>query len=189
MAYGDTVRRAYDPALSDVLADAGEPLTVTHAGKVWKIGFPTQGAKDRYEKLILDREKRLVLRQKEILSPADFSARVDRLAEQIEQRQFATGGVMWVRHAGTAQGWVMWVQALLTTHHPDVTADEVGALVADAGDEVRLALEVLVPTFFAWAVGLFTALVERTGDPTARAMVEPVKMALATVLARWTPSA
>lgn len=196
----EPTRRAYDPALSDVLGDAGLPLSVTAAdGKRWTFGFPTQQAKDRLEKLVFEAERGLIHTQKRtgILTPEEYEARCDKLARQVEERQHATGGLLWLKHTVSGclgDGSVMWVQSLLMEHHPQVTRAEVAKLLAEDGEQVRLVLGVIVPPFVAWVLGLAVPLLDRlvaAGDEKAAdalKKLDAVKAAYPTLLGRSTPT-
>jgi hypothetical protein len=191
----ESARQAYDPArhpsaggsITDVLGDAGPPVTVTDpAGKVWTVGFPTQRAKARYEQLVLDREKKIVLAQKAILPPDDYERRVDKLAEQVNERAFVTGKPLWLKHATTPVGWLVWVQSLLAEHHPDVTFEQTRELLGTTADDVRLALGLVVPSFFAWAFGMVEEMAERTGDDKILDQMRKVKAQLPAILDQLT---
>lgn len=194
MSVSESTRRAYDPAITDAIGDAGHPLSVESGGGRWTFGFPTQAAKDRLEKLVFGEEKRIVLAQESILPPAKFEARVDKLAVQSEERQFATGGVLWLKHAVGPGGMVLWVQSLLMEHHPQVTKAEVAKLLTENRHEVRLALSVIVPPFFAWALGLADQMAGRLEDGgvseavEVRAKLGAVRAALPALLAHLTPT-
>lgn len=190
--------RRFDPAISDVLADAGGPVEITDsAGRRWKIGYPTNGAKARLEKLVFQEELRLLRRQKDlgILTDAEFEVRGERLAKQA-QREFAEGKPLYVKHTAQGDGAVLWVQSLLMEHHPDVTRDEVEALLADRKVEVKAALEVVVPPFFAWVLGMAAPIIEQAVAAKVagaeRAKAELAKIDLdglrASLLARPTPT-
>lgn len=177
--------RRFNPALSDVLADDGDPVVVTDStGRRWKVGYPTQRAKARLEKLVFQEEMALLREQKElgILTETEFEVRAERLAKQAKAKDFAEGKPLWVKHTTQADGAVLWIQSLLMEHQPDVTREQVTALLADRGPEVRAAVEVVVPPFFAWALGLAIPLVDRAVEaklPGAeRAKAELMKLDL-----------
>lgn len=193
MAVSEALRRAYHPgqpvaAMADFVGDAVKPLTVTSGGTTWRVGLPTQAAKARYEQLVFEREKDLVMRQKAFLPVADFQARCDALARQLEDRQFATGQPLWLKYASSGEGWVMWLQSLLAEHHPEVTFRQVVDLLKDKGDEVRLVLAAVVPNFFAWALDLATELAERLDQHSRSVLLAKLAEArekVPEVLARW----
>lgn len=192
MSVNETVKRAYNPALppvgmTDVLGEAIQPLTVESGGQVYRVGFPTQAAKGRYEQLVFEREKATVLRQKAFLPPEDYQARCDKLSEQIEGRQFATGQPMWLKYASSGAGWVMWVQSLIDQHHPGITFEQVVKLLEAKGDEVRLVLAAVVPSFFEWTLGLGEELAGRLDERSAarvRAEVAKARLKVPELLAR-----
>lgn len=195
MSVSEPTRRAYDPAITDAMGDAGHPLSVESDGVRWTFGFPTQAAKDRLEKLVFGEEKRIVLAQEDILTPAKFEARVDRLAAQSNERQFATGGPLWLKHAVGPGGMVLWVQSLLMEHHPRVTKEEAVKLIGENRHEVKLTLSVIVPPFFAWALGLADQMAGRleaggvSQASEVRERLAAVRAALPALLAHLTPTA
>lgn len=183
----DGIRKAYNPAVLDVLADAGPPLTVQYEGRTYRLGFPTQAAKARYENLVLKAETDMVLRQKAFLPPDDYQMRCDKLSEQINGRAFATGEPLWMKYSLSPTGWLLWVQSLFGEHHPEITAEDVVKLLSAKGEEVRFLLGAVVPSFFAWTLDLGAALVERVpeGDRAKlTAELEKARLALPAALAR-----
>lgn len=193
MAVSEAVKAAYNPAppaaaMTDVLGEAVRPLSVTHDGVVWKFGFPTQAAKARYEQLVFEREKETVLRQKSFLSKEDFQERCDKLSQQIEQRQFATGQPLWMKYSISLEGYILWIQSLLAEHHPGVTFEQVVGVLEGKADEVRLVLGAIVPSFFEWTLGLGEEAAGRLGERAAegaRAKIALARGRLPAVLAQW----
>lgn len=164
MNASEQTRRAYDPALSDVLGDAGDPITVTDStGRRWKIGFPTQRAKDRLQKFVFEEELRLIREQYDlgIITQPEFELRAERLAKQARGREFKQGGVLWVKHTAQAAGALLWVHALLAENHPDITREDVERLMQDRGPDIKAAMEVIQPPFFVWVLGMAAAVIDR----------------------------
>jgi hypothetical protein len=156
----------YDPAsYTDALAGADGGIAVTVGGKVWRLGFPTQNAKARFEQYLVDYELKLVKRQKAFLSPDEYTARMDAFAEQVENRAFSTGGVLWLKHSLKPVGWMLWVRALFAENHKDITPDQVAEVVKAAPEEMRVALLMVIPPFVKWVVRLTGEVVRQAGDP------------------------
>lgn len=135
------------PSIGDVLGAAGACPEIELRGKRWKVGHPTQRAKDRLEKLVVslcwesikaaqcgvpELDERLV---------ADFT-------KAVRNREYRTGGAGWAEAFGRPEGQVAFALSLLQEHHPEATADDAVALMSEKGDEFNVALAQVVPGFF-----------------------------------------
>lgn len=157
--------RRYDPAaMGDVLGDAGEPIGIRVGDTVWKLGYPTGRQKDRYEKYLIEYETKIVKRQKAILEPGEYSARVDQLAKQIEDRAFATGAPLWLAKSAELTGWMLWVRALFAENHPDISNEQVEQIATAAPEDLKLALKVVIPPFLLWVIAQAEAMARKVGD-------------------------
>lgn len=159
-----------EPSVGDVLGAAGASPTIPCNGKVWKLGHPTQAAKDRLEKLVVAEALENVKAAETGVLEIDKANR-ESLFAAIRQRKFRTGGEEWVQTFSRPEGQVMFALSLLQEHHPDATAADVLELLTDAGDAFAAALLQVVPGFFFIAAGAM-GLPEKTRRQWARGMAE-----------------
>ena len=133
------------PSVGDVLG--GDCPTIQCDGKTWKIGHPTQAAKDRLEKLVVaDAWENVQAAKLGIPEVDDEAARS--FHEAVRNRESRTGGKMWASAFGRADGQVMFYLSLIREHHPEATPEDVMRLMADKPDEFLTAIELVTPRFF-----------------------------------------
>lgn len=163
MSQSESQWNPYDPAVGDLIGDGGEPFRIEVDGQTWTFGFADQAARDRMEKLVFEAELKIVQSQKSlgILTAEEYERRCDKLAQQAAERAFVNGGPLWLKHAVSVPGMVLWVRALLMAHHPNVTKDQVEKLLETDGPAIRAVLAAIVPPFFAWTFDLAARLVEQ----------------------------
>ncbi len=144
------------PSVGDVLGASGAPPTVTSNGKTWKVGYPTGGAKDRLEKLIVADAWENIQAAKLGVPEVDDEM-VKSFHTSVRNREYRTGGSLWSAAFSRLDGQVKFYLSLIQEHHPEATAEDVVALMADQPDEFMTAMEIVTPRFFfvvAEAMGL-----------------------------------
>lgn len=168
-----------DPRPGDLLGAAGAPFEVDHAGRTWRVGHPTQRAKDQFNKLV--KADALRRAQQEDAELPGLGA-LDQFRRDIAAGHYKPGGKLWVELVTGPRANVLFLLALLREHHPDATPADAEALTRDAPDAVAVALTEVTPPFFA-----LLAADPETPPPTAAALREAVARATAVRPARPTP--
>lgn len=137
------------PAMGDVLGPAGEPVSISANGKVWKLGYPTPAAIDRLEKFVAAQAVAELAALEDALPADEFARQRAELRGEITARAHRAGGELWGRVLSSPSGQVLYLLALFRHHHPDMTAEDVLAVRAAAPLECDVALELVSPFFFA----------------------------------------
>lgn len=141
-------------SVQDVLGAAGEPPRFAWRGKEYKVGFPTQRVKARLEELIAGAETAAVQALRGVIPPTDFADQLARLGRQLRTREHRTrDGSLWQRYMvgeEAVTGFQLFLLALLREHQPDVTEDDLRAMLAEGGEFLLLAADRVVPGFFTW---------------------------------------
>jgi hypothetical protein len=132
-----------EPRLGDILGAAGSPFEIDHAGKTWRVGHPTQKARDAFNKLV----KADALREAQA-ADAEFPGLEAVTQFRRDVRHYSPGGKLWRERITDPRANVLYLLALLREHHPDAGVDDAEALVRDAAPLVAVALEEVTPRFF-----------------------------------------
>ena len=135
------------PSVGDVLGASAECPAIEYNGKTWKVGYPTQLAKDRLEKLVVADAWTNVQAAK-IGIPEFDDGLVKEFQESVRNREYRTGGKGWASAFSRTDGQVLFYLSLFQEHHPDATSEDVINLMADKPDEFLAAMEVVTPRFF-----------------------------------------
>jgi len=138
------------------LGAAGACPAVVWRGGTYKLGHPTQAAKDRYCEALLDAEARRfrVLLDRELITRAEYDARLDRLGGQVDVGAHRPGGAIWLRYAvgeDATAGTVLFAWALFAENHPTLPVDHVRQMLDEEPAQVKLARRRVLSLFFAWA--------------------------------------
>lgn len=133
------------PSVGDVVGS--DCPVIQHGEKLWKIGHPTQAAKDRLEKLVVaDAWENVTAARLGIPDVDDEAARS--FHEAVRNREYRTGGKMWAAAFSRPDGQVKFYLSLIREHHPEATEADVMRLMADKPDEFLTAIELVTPRFF-----------------------------------------
>jgi hypothetical protein len=135
------------PGVADVLGAAGPCPEVVHAGKAWKVGWPTQKAKAILERLVVAQATAETLALRDAVPPEAFAELWNGLRRAIGAREYRTFGPGWAAALASPGGSLLFPLALILQHHPDATADDVAALREHAGEAFALAVAEVVPPF------------------------------------------
>lgn len=129
----------------DFLGAAGVCPEIEYNGTTYRVGHPTQKAKDQLTKLVA-----AVALQGAQQADRDMPGlgAVARLTDQITDRLHRPGRELWKRHALGPDGPKLFLCSLLRENHPDASLDLASALSRDRADEVAVALLLVVPRFF-----------------------------------------
>lgn len=172
------------------MSDLSEPTSVTvslgasgvcppveFGGKTYRLGHPTQVAKADYELGIIEAEKRSIAQQLKhgIISPAEAAAERSKLGSALDRGDQKAGKPLWLAytfgHPETGDtsrvmtGLMIYVHGLFRQNHPDLTFADVGAIWDGAGEDLKLAMKQVVPSFFTWAADAMSL------PPDARAQI------------------
>lgn len=146
--------------LLDPLGAAGTCPTVRWNGEDWRMGKPTQRAKDRFcVELVEDRKRGLRhALAKGMLSKDEYSEAMEKLSRRIAppRSEHLVGKSLWMEYSPVGpdaeMGQRIFIWALLAENHPKITLNDVTKMIEDAGDEIKVALAVSVPSFFRWMI-------------------------------------
>jgi hypothetical protein len=144
------------PSVGDVFGAAGACPEIRHGEKVWKVGHPTQAAKDRLEKLVVA-DAWANIKAAAIGIPEVDDEAVRLFHEAVRNREYRTGGKMWSAAFGRLDGNIKFYLSLIQEHHPEATEADVLELMSEKPDEFLTAMELVTPRFFfvaAEAMGL-----------------------------------
>jgi hypothetical protein len=130
------------------LGDAVPPPEVTHGGRAWKIGHPTQLAKAELEKLVVQVAEQNLADLKGVLSPASYAAKEKRLDGLVFARAWQTWGELWSETMNGPQSFPLFLLSLMRPHHPAATVADAEALWLGANRACRNALVMVLPGFF-----------------------------------------
>lgn len=133
--------------LSDVLGDAGSLPEIEYAGKVWKVGKPTQRAADTLVALTIRAAMREIQALKGIIDPADYQQMFDDFTVAVQKGAYKTWGERWYAMASTAEGTMRFLLSLIRERHPDASEKDALALAVNCGEEVRVAFAQVLPPF------------------------------------------
>ncbi len=133
------------PSLQQVL---GVPSDIHALGRVWKFGPPSQDAKAILEELFAADAVREAGRLKRALSPVEYHAHLREVMARIDAGEYATGGPGWLAKLQNPHCHALFLLSLFRVNHPDMTAEQVKAVAAEAADELEAALVRQVPGFF-----------------------------------------
>ncbi len=140
------------PGLQNILGDAGACPEITHKGKAWKLGHPTQRAKAALEELVTSAAVREVTAMKSYLPAGDYRELLAELQGAISAGSYRTWGAGWQRVIGGTDGSVMFLLSLLRERQPEAALADAWALATDCADEIGLGMVRVVPGFFALLV-------------------------------------
>lgn len=132
----------------DALGSAGACPEVRWGDKTYRVGFPTQRAKARLEALVAAQAVAEVRALRDSLDPAAYAEMFEAVNDAVRTRQHRTGGRMWQRALAEPGGVLLFPLALFREHHPDMTPEELRALMIAEPEQVRAALLQVVPGFF-----------------------------------------
>jgi len=135
------------PGIGDVLGDSGALPEITCDGKTWKIGKPTQRAKDALEELIVADAVREITSLKEVIPGAAYKELWGDLRAAIANKEYRTWGPGWLAGLDAFDGDIKFLTSLLRERHDEATVADAKGLIEKNGDEVELALARVVPSF------------------------------------------
>lgn len=158
--------------ISAALGDSGHRPEFVVGGKTYRMGHPTQAAKDRFCKGIVQAELRkyAALVAEGVWTPARSDERVEELGGQIDRGEHQPGGPLFDRYSlGTerATGVMIFLWSLLAEDNPGITVEQVRALQVDGAAAVRLAVRQVVPRFFEWGLAARKIPPERLAEAMA----------------------
>lgn len=132
-----------------VLGDAGAPVEITHAGKTWKVGAPTQAAKTVLEQLVVQVSMAALDEMKTFLPAGAWEEKRAELDAQLFGRHWQTWGKLWTTVSNGPLGLPLFLLSLLRANHPTATVADAEEIWQNANRQARIALTIAVPSFFA----------------------------------------
>ncbi len=134
--------------IGPILGASGASPTIDYAGKVWKVGHPTQKAKSELECLVAACAYENVEKLRGVLPAALFKAKSDALDQQIYGGQQRTWGPLWSAVNSGPDGTPLFLLSLLRQHDEKATLADARGMWRDKNREVNLALAQVIPDFF-----------------------------------------
>lgn len=167
------------------LGAAGECPPVEWEGTTYRLGHPTQAAKNRYCESLVDAEKAAIEAQKARgwLTEAKYDRKLDALGARVDRNEHRTGGALWAEYqAGDkfAVGLELFIWALFRENHPDMPAETVRAMYAGCPELLKLAVRRVLPGFFDWTAEGLKVPPERIAEAVAP-IVARIEEALTTL--------
>lgn len=142
-------------SVGDVLGGDTAPGVVSWNGKEYKCGAPTQGAKDRLEKMVAAAAIASVRDLKDTLPSDDYAAMWASTTAAIQSREHATGGALWGRVLSQPDGAALFPLSLFQEYQPAMTAAEMRLMMAEEPEQVGAVMALMVPRFFEkWGPGM-----------------------------------
>lgn len=151
------------PTVGQVLGAAGACPEVEYAGRVWRVGFPTQRAKARLEELFAAQALAEVKALEGVLDPADYAGELAAVRDAVRSKQYRTWAPGWVAAMNGPEAGTLFLLSLLRENHPDATAADARALAENRADEVNAAVDRVAAPFFE------TVAADFPGTPAAKA--------------------
>jgi hypothetical protein len=137
-----------DAGIGAALGVGGAYSTITHAGKVWTLGKPTQKAKHELELLVVQVAQNNIDDLKSVLSPQRYEAKCAKLDGEIEAGNYKTWGSLWLAVNASPLGQPLFLASLLKEKHQEATLADAQAMWRDEPRQVYRAMRITVPDFF-----------------------------------------
>lgn len=132
----------------DVLGAAGACPEIEHGGKVYRLGYPTGGARATLEELVAKYADDSLLALRGVYAPERFAAEMEAHNARLRRREYRVGRAIWNEVMGDEEAaGLLFALALFRQNHPDLTADDLRGLMAAEPDRVKAALIRVVPDF------------------------------------------
>lgn len=162
---------------SAALAGEGSPSPeVVYGGKTYRLGWPTQKAKEWFELLVAWYAERQLESLRPGLEPGRFAARDKELEQALFAGQHRTFGDLWASVFNGPAGMALFVASLLKEHRPSAPLAEVaadGRTLWNSGDAgVRRALAQVAAPFA-------KALADDAPDPSEEKAAKALQIATA----------
>lgn len=152
----------------------GTPAEFEHNGKLYKVGPPTQFAKDTLAELLAGDAIRAVSSLKNVLSPGEYREAYDTVVRTVASGQFKTGTRGWVDALQTPDGTISFTLSLFRVHHPDMTRAECVSLAESAPDAVNAALARVAPGFIKFLLpGIPQEVIDDLSKAIAKELAKP----------------
>lgn len=135
------------PSVTTTLGAAGACPEVRHAGKVWKVGHPTQAAKTTLEQLAVAAAVSEIEALEGTLSPLSYQKAYRELLAAISAREYKTWGPGWERVVWGPMCSQLFLLSLIRENHQDATEADVVELAAKQPGQVAAALAQVIPNF------------------------------------------
>jgi hypothetical protein len=137
------------PNIGIMLGSAGSPAEFYALGHKWKLGHPTQRAKDRLEKLAAKKAFDEIRKLKGTVDPEDYQGMFSELTKQVTNKSYHTYHEGWERIVlGDGSDGLLFVQSLMMEYHPDITEEKILEIAQESPEEVIAALATNIPAFF-----------------------------------------
>jgi hypothetical protein len=136
------------PSVQTMLGAAGGCPEIILRGKAWKIGHPTQRAKESLERLAVTKATQEITSLKGVVDASAYSELFEAHKRDITSGSYRTWGEGWQRITFAPQNAHLFLLSLLRENHPEATERDARALALGAREEVELTLAQVVPGFF-----------------------------------------
>lgn len=151
------------------LGGKGSPCpTVQFWGRTWKIGWPTQEAKQCHEILVAQHAEAELESRRALYTPAKMAVKERALELQLNAGDHRVYGSLWSATVDGPDGMPLFLLSLLREHHPNATIEEARALWSSGSLSVRLAMAQVMPPFAVLLVSLSPRIQE--ADRPVKAM-------------------
>lgn len=152
------------------LGDAGSCPTIKMPSKTWSVGHPTQRAKGELELLVAQVALANLEKMQRVLSKAKYLEKCAALDAKIEGGHHQTWGSLWTSVNSGPDGNNLFLLSLLRERHPEAELSDAIAMYSDEPRQVKLALAIVVPSFFALLVAHLPLSPEERAAKTAVAV-------------------
>ncbi len=134
--------------IGPILGAAGACPTITHKGKEWSVGWPTQKAKTELEMLVINTVKKNLDDAKIAYTPAEFEEEKAILRSLIRGGQFKTWGTLWKDVCQGTEQFPLYIYCLVKTKHPEFTYAMMSEIWNEQPEDCLDAFSVVMPDFF-----------------------------------------
>jgi hypothetical protein len=163
-----------------MLGASGGCPEVVFNGKTWKIGHPTQRAKDTLERLAVSKATQEIMALRGVVDAPAYAELFEAHKRDITAGSFRTWGEGWQRITFSPQNAHLFLLSLVRECHPEATERDAQALAIGAPEELQLALAQVVP-------GFFTVLLADMPLPPEKR--QQVQVAMSQVMSKFKPGA
>lgn len=162
------------------LGAAGGSPEIPFNNKIWKIGHPTQRAKETLERLAVAKATAEIMALKGAVDAQAYAELFESHKRDITSGSYRTWGDGWQRVTFAPQNAQLFLLSLLRENHPEATELDAKTLALGAREEVEIALAQVVP-------GFFSMLLEEMPLPPEQKAA--VREKLVSVMVRFQPKA
>lgn len=154
------------------LGDSGPCPKIVHKDKTWLLGHPTQRAKAELELLVIEQAKRNLEAVRPVLSAAEYRAEENELRMAIRGGHHKTWGPLWVAINNGPDTNTLFLTSLLRERQLEAKVEDAERLWDECAEEVKDALALVVPSFYAILVQKLPGTPEQRAKILAASVAE-----------------